>query len=102
MAARVHRPLKVMGFNANGIGRQRHELSKQMQDLLIDVALLSETRLKPHERFFIPNYHIYRIDRFPGTKGETAVADTKGNPHNHVDLPPLVSIEATGFCTNWK
>jgi hypothetical protein len=63
------------------------------------VALLSDTHLKPHERFFTPNYHIYRTDRFPGRKGGTAVAVRKGIPHNHADLPPLVSIEATGL---WK
>jgi hypothetical protein len=49
MANRVHRPLKVIAFNANGIGRQSHELSKQLQDLYIDVALFSETHLKRHE-----------------------------------------------------
>jgi hypothetical protein len=62
------------------------------------VALLSETHLKPHERFFIPNYYFYRTDRFPGRKGGTAVAVRKGIPHNYVDLPPLLSIEATGIC----
>jgi hypothetical protein len=53
MATRVHRPLKVIAFNANGIGRQRYELSKQLQGLHVDVALFSETHLKPHERFFL-------------------------------------------------
>jgi hypothetical protein len=43
MAAGVHRPLKVITFNANGIRRQRYELSKQLQDLHIDEALLSES-----------------------------------------------------------
>jgi hypothetical protein len=28
----------------------------------------------------------------------TAVAVRKGIPHNHVDLPPLVSVESTGVC----
>jgi hypothetical protein len=42
MASRVHRPLKIIAFNANGIGRQ---LSKQLQDLIIDVALFSDTYL---------------------------------------------------------
>jgi hypothetical protein len=98
MATRVHRPLKVLAFSANGIGRQLYELSKQLQELRIDVALLSETYLKPHERFFIPCYHFYRTDRFPGRKGGTAVAVRKGIPHNYVVLPPLVSIEATGVC----
>jgi hypothetical protein len=65
---------------------------------LIDVALLSETHLKRHERFYIPNYHFYRSDRFLGKKGGTAIAVRKGIPHNHVDLPPLVSVEVTGVC----
>jgi hypothetical protein len=53
---RFHGPLKVIAFNANDIWRQRYELSKQLQDLHVDVALLSETHLKPRERLFIPNY----------------------------------------------
>jgi hypothetical protein len=60
------------------------------------VALLSETHLKPYERFSIRNYHIYRNDCHQGVKGGTAVAVKKGVPHSYVDLPPLISIEATG------
>jgi hypothetical protein len=82
----------------NGIARQRHELSKQLQDLHIVVALFSVTHLKPHDRFHIQNYHFYRIDREPERKVGTAVAARKGIPHMYVDLPPLVSIEATGVC----
>jgi hypothetical protein len=44
VATTDHRPFKVTAFNA----------------IHKDVALLSETHLKPHERFFIPNYHFYR------------------------------------------
>jgi hypothetical protein len=98
MAARIHRPLKIIAFNANSVWRQRYELNKQLQDLHIDVALLSEPHLKPHERFHIPNYHLNRTDRFPGRKSGTAFAVRKGIPHNHVDLPPLVPVEATGVC----
>jgi hypothetical protein len=58
MAAKVRRPLKVVAFNAKGIGKQAYELRKQMQDLKQDVALFTETHLKPHLRFYIPNYHI--------------------------------------------
>jgi hypothetical protein len=64
----------------------------------MDVSLLIETHLKPHERFFIPNYHFSRTDRFAGRKGGNTVAVRKGIAHNHVDLPPLVSIEAIGVC----
>jgi hypothetical protein len=31
MATRIHRPLTVVAFNANGIGKQPFELSKQLQ-----------------------------------------------------------------------
>jgi hypothetical protein len=98
MAAGVHRRLKVLAFNANGISRHRCELTKQLNDLHIDVTVLSETYRKPYDRFFIPDCQFYRTDRFPERKGQTTVAVRKGIPHNHVDLPPLVSIQATGVC----
>jgi hypothetical protein len=58
------------------------------------VALLSETQLKPHESFFIPNYHFHRTDRFPRRKVGTAVAVRKDIPYKHADLPPFISLEA--------
>jgi hypothetical protein len=57
MAARVQRRLKVIAFKGNDIWRQRYELSKQLQDLYIDVALPSETHLKPHKMLYVHNYH---------------------------------------------
>jgi hypothetical protein len=95
MAATVHRPLKVVAFNANGIGRQAYELRKQLQDLKIDGAIFTEIHLKQHMRFYIPNCHIYRNDRLDGNKGGTAVAVKKGIPRTYVDLPPVLSLEAT-------
>jgi hypothetical protein len=56
---------------------QGYELSKQLQDLHIDVVLLSETLLKLHERFFIRNYNFYQTHRFPGRKGI---------PHKHAEV----------------
>jgi hypothetical protein len=73
-------PLKVIAFDANGILRQRYELGRQLQDLHLDVALFSETHLKPHGRFSIQNYHFYRNDPQPGRKGGTAVAVKKASP----------------------
>jgi hypothetical protein len=52
MAARIHRPLKVIAFNANDIWRQ-------LQGLHINMALFSETHPKSNERFFILNLHFY-------------------------------------------
>jgi hypothetical protein len=98
MASSIHTPLKITELNEYGIWRQRYEHNKRLQNFHIDEALLSETHLKPHERFCIPNYHFYCTYRFPGRKCGTAVAGIKSIPHNHVDLPLLVSVEATGVC----
>jgi hypothetical protein len=98
MATRIHGPLKVIEFNENNIMRQRCGLSKQLQDLYIDVGLFSETHLKPHERFFTSICHFYRTDRNRGGNGGTTLAVRRGVTHNHVDLPPLVSVQATGVC----
>jgi hypothetical protein len=54
MAPRAHRPLKIV-INENSIWRRLYELTDQLQDLHVEVALLSETRLKHHEWFFVPN-----------------------------------------------
>lgn len=80
MTARFRKPLKFAAFSANCVTRQHYEYSKQLQEPHTDVALLSETHFNPHERFFNPNYQIYRIDRFPGRKGGTAVAVRKDIP----------------------
>lgn len=86
LVTRVHRTLRIVAFSENVVLRQCYGLWKQMQELHTDVALLSETHLKLHERFFISNYHIHRTDRFPGRKGGTAVAVRKSIPHNHANL----------------
>jgi len=62
------------------------------------MALLLETYRKPHSGFFIPNYLVYWTHRFQWLEGGTAVTVRKGIPHNHVDLPPLASVETTEIC----
>jgi hypothetical protein len=56
---------------------QLSQMQARRQDLHVDVALFSETHLKSHERFFIPNYNFYRMDRHPGRKGGTAATVRK-------------------------
>jgi hypothetical protein len=98
MPITVHTSLKIGAFNANGIGRQAYEVRKQLQDFKIDEALFSETHLKPHERFYIPKHDIYRTDRGDRHNGGTVFAVKKTIPHTCIDLAPLLSVEATGFC----
>jgi len=63
LAINIHRFLKIVAFNANGIFGRRFGVSKQLEAKRIDVALLSETHVKTHERFSVRNYHIYWTNR---------------------------------------
>jgi hypothetical protein len=64
-------------INASGIGRQHY-------DLYIDVDLLLETHLKPHDGVFVPKCNFHCTDCLPGKKGDI--------PHNHVDLCYLFNM----------
>jgi hypothetical protein len=80
MANIIHRPLGIMSFNANDILKQRHELSKLLEDLRIDLALFSGTHLKHHERFSLPNYHVYRMAAMRAGRGELSSQLGKASP----------------------
>jgi hypothetical protein len=55
MPTTVHRPLKYIAISADGIGRQAYEVGKHLKDLKINLAMFSETHLKPHMKIYIPN-----------------------------------------------
>jgi hypothetical protein len=71
LATRVHRPLNIMSFEGGAMS------SVNSSRTYIYVWLCSQRHLKPHERFFLPNYHFSRTDRF---------SERKSIPHNHADL----------------
>jgi hypothetical protein len=54
MATRIH--IALIEINANDIMKQAYKISKQLQDLHVDVTLFSETHPKPRERLFISNF----------------------------------------------
>jgi hypothetical protein len=60
--------------------KQRYELSKQLQDLHIDVAIFSETHLKPHERFSIQHYHFIKLIAIWEEKVELPLQYEKASP----------------------
>jgi hypothetical protein len=51
MASRAHMPLKILSFNANGILKRRHDLSKQLEDLHTGVAVFRDTSETSLEMF---------------------------------------------------
>ena len=61
----------------------------------MDVALVSETHLKPCNRANIANFELYRTDRLTGAKGGTAVYIKKSLEHQQVGNPNNLQIEST-------
>jgi hypothetical protein len=47
--------------------------------------------------FYIPHYDFYKTDCEDGRRGGTVTAVKKGIPHTCVNIPPLLSVEATGY-----
>jgi hypothetical protein len=93
MPTAVHEPL-----NADGNGRQAYEVMKQFQDLKINVALFSETRLKHHMSVYIPKY-IYRTDHLDGHK---LPLQLRHPPHFGRLTPSPSSRSNWGLHTDWK
>jgi hypothetical protein len=92
MPTTVNKPLKITAFNAKGTGRQTYEVRKHLQD-----PVLRHTSETSYEALH-PKTDIYQTDCQDRHKDGTAVAVKKGIPHKCTELPPLLSIEATGVC----
>lgn len=91
--------MKIMAFNTESMARQAYEARKQLQHLKIDLALISETHLKPYVGFYIPNSLIFMgLVVKTGLKGRTASAAVKGIAHTWVDFSLVLSVQATGVC----
>ncbi|EFA12788.1 hypothetical protein TcasGA2_TC010624 [Tribolium castaneum] len=56
-------PIKIMAWNANGIISIKLETDQYLIEQHIDIALISETHLRPGDKFKTPNYKTYRKDR---------------------------------------
>jgi hypothetical protein len=79
------------------LGGSSVEVRIQLQNFKREVTVISGTHLKPHMKFHIPNHVFYRTDREDENKSGIVFVKN-GIPHTCVDLPPLLSVEATGIC----
>ena len=64
--------LRVVAWNANSINPKLQEFKEFLARFKVDVALISETHLKPCHRANIANYSSYRNDRLTGRGGGMA------------------------------
>ena len=94
---KIHRHIKIIYFNANGLNRQKQAFQKFIEDHQIDVALINETFLKPHITFRLANYNVIRNDRLDQQNGGTAIVIKRSIPFTEIDRIVLNSIEVTGI-----
>jgi exonuclease III len=57
-------PLKILLWNANGLSKHKNELKTALNDLKIDIALITETHFT---EFSIFNYTLYKTNHSDGT-----------------------------------
>lgn len=55
--------LKILYWNADGIGNKIKELLQLVSELSIDIIALSETKLPKHHTLVTPGYSCYRQDK---------------------------------------
>ena len=92
--------LKIVAWNANSIGNKLQELREFLPRFRVDVALISETHLKPSHRSNIANYKCYRNDRLTGRGGGTAIYIKTNIDHYLLPTPPNLELEATPIIIN--
>lgn len=69
--------IKVMCWNAQSIQPKLIEICDFIQENEIDIAVFTETWLKPEMKLYIPNFTIHRQDRLDGERGGVAIAVSK-------------------------
>lgn len=96
--------LRLVSWNTSCLPTRIAELREFVSRHEPDIILLQETKLKPNNRVYIPNFTCYRNDRvaanpqFPLPKHGTAVFIRSTIPHHEIPSPELVFIQATTIC----
>ena len=72
----------ILAWNANGILSDLYEFKHFMTSYNFDIALISETHLKPCISLSLPNYRFYRKDRLHMRGGGVAIFIKQSIPHH--------------------
>lgn len=89
--------LKILYWNCQSIYCKFIETFEFLTDNDIDVALFSETWLKPKHSLYHPNYKIYRVDRIEHEHGGIAIAIKNNIKHTYLPSFNTEKIESAGI-----
>jgi len=93
----ITRNQRILTWNANSVVGKKAELQLFLQANNIDVAAVSETKLQPKNRFSIPGYKVYRLDRNRFGGGVMLLVNSNLH-HDSFPLPPMTGLDATAVC----
>lgn len=66
--------INILNWNACSIRNKTRELHDFLAEKEIDIAIITETHLKPEVNVFLPDYRLVRLDRTDAERGGVAVA----------------------------
>jgi len=88
---------RILNFNANGIYQDRLTLQELLHSLDVDVALICETKVPVWFQWRVPGYKVYNTRGPNPPFGGTAVLVKANITHALVDIPRLISLQATAI-----
>lgn len=93
--------LRIVYWNADGVGSKRSELLDMVSQLSVDIVALNETRLTPRMKLNFPGYAIYRQDKHSRDFGQGVALLVKLDiEHSLVPTPLTSNLEAIGIKLN--
>ncbi|KAL1122958.1 hypothetical protein AAG570_003283, partial [Ranatra chinensis] len=78
---------KALLYNIRGLKHNLTELLQTLHSHNIDIALLTDTHLKPHTKLYTPGYITVRNDRVGRNGGGVAILLKESIPFRQIDLP---------------
>lgn len=84
-------------MNANGITSKKVELTQYLHTHNIDIACITETHLNNSNKFYIPEYRIYRNDRIENKGGGVLIAVKNNINHHEINIPNTTGIETVAI-----
>lgn len=82
--------MKFLAWNSKSLARSRFELLDLLDQLDINICLISETWLKPSKNISFPGFSIYRHDRTDRPGGGVAILVRSNIEHHQVKVPSSV------------
>jgi hypothetical protein len=91
------RNLRITAWNGNSVTLKKQELECFLYTNKIDIAAINENKLLPKNRFSIPGYSVYRLDRNKFGGGVMLITNNNIR-HDHFALPNMDRLEAIAVC----